>query len=57
MKLNLAVKIDVDAEDDDVAERIADIAQEEARKFAAALIQRLDDEGIDDIEVNVTHDG
>lgn len=55
LKLNLTINADVEDESGDqaVEERVLDIAMEEGRKFAAALTDRLEAEGIDDIQISV----
>jgi hypothetical protein len=47
------VRVDVEDEDDDLAEYVAGVVQEEARKFAAAAANRLELEGVSGIEMVV----
>jgi len=57
MKITTTVRIDVDADGDEELEtRVLDLAQEELLKFSAALADRLEDEGIDEVEVEVSGD-
>jgi hypothetical protein len=52
MRLRTTIKVDVDAEGDtELEERILDIAQQEAMKYSAAMADRLEAEGITDVEI------
>jgi hypothetical protein len=55
LKITTTVRIDVDADGDDELEtRILDIAQEELLKYSAALADRLEAEGIEDVALEVS---
>jgi hypothetical protein len=51
MNLKMSITWDLDTGDDDLDRRILDIAEDEGRKAAAALADRLEDEGIDDVRL------
>jgi hypothetical protein len=53
MKLNLSIQIDVEDADDDVAEQVASIAEEEGRKYVAALTDRLEEEGVTGVQIDL----
>jgi hypothetical protein len=57
MRLRTTIKLDVDADGDtELEERILDIAQEEAMKYSAAVADRLEAEGIRDVEIDLQGD-
>lgn len=57
MRITSTIRIDVDADgDDELEERILDLAQEEVMKYSAALADRLEAEGIEDVEIDVQGD-
>lgn len=57
MKITTTVRIDVDAGGDEELEtQVLGLAQEELLKFSAALADRLEDEGIEDVAVEVSGD-
>jgi hypothetical protein len=57
MKLRTTIRLDVDAEGDtELEERILDIAQQEAMKYSAAVADRLEAEGITDVEIELAGD-
>jgi len=57
MKLTTKIHLDVDADGDtDLEARVLDIAQQEVMKFSAAVADRLEEEGITDVEVAVEGD-
>ena len=53
MNLNIRMEFDVEADDDDTEEQVLDIAEQEGLKFAAQLSDRLEQEGVKDIQVRV----
>lgn len=59
MKLDLTIDANVEdaGGDEAVEERVLDITMEEGRRFAAALTDRLEAEGITDIQVRVNESG
>jgi hypothetical protein len=50
MKIRLSINSDVDDDDEERAELVASIVQEESRKFTSALADRLEAEGVTDVE-------
>ena len=57
MRFRTTIRLDVDADGDtELEERILDIAQEEAMKYSAAVADRLEAEGISDVEIELTGD-
>jgi hypothetical protein len=57
MKLSTTIRLDVDADgDNELEERILDIAQQEAMKYSAAVADRLEAEGITDVEIELHGD-
>jgi hypothetical protein len=57
MRLRTTIRLDVDADGDtELEERILDIAQEEAMKYSAAVADRLEAEGISDVEIELKGD-
>ena len=57
MRLRTTIRLDVDAAGDtELEERILDIAQEEAMKYSAAVADRLEAEGISDVEIELKGD-
>jgi len=58
MKIRTTIRIDVDAGgDEELEERVLDLAQEEVMKFSASLADRLEADGIEDVEIDVQGDG
>lgn len=53
MKLSMDINVDVSDTTPDVEELVLDIAMQEARKFSAALTDRLEQEGVKDIQISV----
>lgn len=56
MKLTTAISIEVQGEDEELRERVLEVAQEEVMRFSAALADRLEEEGIEDVEIDVQGD-
>ena len=56
MKITTAISINVESEDEDMREHVLDLAQQEVMRFSAALANRLEEEGIEDVEIAVEGD-
>ena len=57
MRLTTRIHVEVDADgDEDLQQRVLDIAQEEAMKYSAAVADRLEEEGISDVEIALEGD-
>ena len=57
MRLSTTIRLDVDADgDSELEERILDIAQQEVMKYSAAVADRLEAEGITDVEIDLRGD-
>jgi hypothetical protein len=57
MKLRTKIHVEVDADgDDELERRILDIAQEEAMRYSAAVADRLEQEGIENVEIELEGD-
>jgi hypothetical protein len=57
MRLRTTIKVDVDAEGDtELEERVLDIAQQEAMRYSAAMADRLEAEGLTDVEIELEGD-
>ena len=56
MKITTAISIQVEGEDEEQRERVLDLAQQEVMRFSAALADRLEAEGIEDVEIDVQGD-
>ena len=56
MKITTSISIEVESEDEDTRERVLDLAQQEVMRFSAALADRLEAEGIEDVEIDVRGD-
>jgi hypothetical protein len=57
MKITTTVRLDIDAGGDDELEgRVLALAQEEILRYSAALADRLEQEGIADVEIDVKGD-
>jgi len=57
MKLTTQVHIEIDSDgDDELRERIRAITQEEVMRYSAAVADRLEAEGITDVEIEVAGD-
>jgi hypothetical protein len=57
MRLRTKIHVEVDTDgDEELQQRVLDIAQEEAMRYSAAVADRLEEEGIDDVEVTVEGD-
>jgi hypothetical protein len=53
MDLKLNITSDVETDDDHLDRQILDIVEEEALKFVAALTDRLEAEGIENVKVRL----
>jgi hypothetical protein len=56
MKITTSISIEVESEDEDTRERVLDLAQQEVMRFSAALADRLEADGIEDVEIDVKGD-
>ncbi len=57
MKLKTQIHLEVDTDgDDELQQRILDIAQQEVMRYSAAVADRLEEEGITDVEIEVGGD-
>ena len=57
MKLTTQIHLEVDTDgDDELNERILEIAQQEVMRYSAAVADRLEAEGISDVEIEVAGD-
>ena len=54
MRLTTRIHVEVETDgDEELQQRVLDIAQEEAMRFSAAVADRLEEEGIDDVAISV----
>ena len=56
MKITTAISIEVEGAEEETRERVLALAQEEILRFSAALADRLEEEGIEDVEIDVQGD-
>jgi hypothetical protein len=57
MKITTTVRLDIDSGgDDELEQRVLALAQEEILRYSAALADRLEEEGIADVEIDVKGD-
>jgi ferritin-like protein len=56
MKITTAISIEVEGAEEETRERVIGLAQEEILRFSAALADRLEEEGIEDVEIDVQGD-
>ena len=56
MKITTAISIEVEGAEEETRERVLGLAQEEILRFSAALADRLEEEGIEDVEIDVQGD-
>ena len=56
MKITTAISIEVHDAEQETRERVLGLAQEEILRFSAALADRLEEEGIEDVEIDVQGD-
>ncbi len=56
MKITTAISIEVEGAAEETRERVLGLAQEEILRFSAALADRLEEEGIEDVEIDVQGD-
>ena len=56
MKITTAISIHVEGEDEELRERVLELAQQEVMRFPAALADRLEEEGIEDVEIGIEGD-
>ena len=56
MRITTAISINVEGEDEELRERVLELAQQEVMRFSAALADRLEEEGIEDVEIGIEGD-
>jgi len=57
MRLKTQIHLEVDTDgDEELRVRILDIAQQEVMRYSAAVADRLEEEGISDVEIDVAGD-
>ena len=56
MKITTAISIEVEGAEQETRERVIGLAQEEILRFSAALADRLEEAGIEDVEIDVQGD-
>jgi hypothetical protein len=56
MKITTSISIHVEGEGEELRERVLDLAQQEVMRFSAALADRLEQEGIEDVEIGIEGD-
>ena len=56
MKITTAIRVHVEDDDEEQRERVLDLAQEEVLRFSAALANRLEEEGIEGVEIAIEGD-
>ena len=56
MKITTAISVHVEGDDEVQRERVLDLAQEEVMRFSAALADRLEEEGIEGVEIAIEGD-
>jgi hypothetical protein len=55
IRTSIAVNIDADG-DEELEQQILDIVQQELMKYSAAVADRLEEEGIDNVEIDIEGD-
>jgi len=56
MKITTAISITVEGVEEETRERVLALAQEEVLRFSAALADRLEEEGMEGVELDVQGD-
>ena len=56
MRITTAISINVEGEDEELRERVLELAQQEVMRFSAALADRLEEEGIEDVGIGIEGD-
>lgn len=56
MRITTSISINVEGEDEALRERVLELAQQEVMRFSAALADRLEEEGIEDVEIGIEGD-
>ena len=56
MKITTSISINVEGEDEALRERVLELAQQEVMRFSAALADRLEEEGIEDVTIGIEGD-
>ena len=56
MKITTSISINVEGESEALRERVLELAQQEIMRYSAALADRLEEEGIEDVEIGIEGD-
>jgi hypothetical protein len=56
MKITTSISIHVEGEDEEQRGLVLDLAQQEVMRFSAALADRLEEEGIEGVEIAIEGD-
>ena len=56
MKITTSISINVEGESEALRERVLELAQQEIRRYSAALADRLEEEGIEDGTIGIEGD-
>ena len=56
MKITTSISINVEGEIEALRERVLELAQQEIMRYSAALADRLEEEGIEDVTIGIEGD-
>jgi len=56
MKITTSISINVEGESEALCERVLELAQQEIMRYSAALADRLEEEGIEDVTIGIEGD-
>ena len=56
MKITTSISINVEGESEALRERVLELAQQEIMRYSAALADRLEEEGIEDVTIGIEGD-
>ena len=56
MKITTSISINVEGESEALRERVLELAQQEIMRYSAALADRLEEEGIEDVTIGIDGD-
>ena len=56
MKITTSISINVEGESEALRERVLELAQQEIMRYSAALANRLEEEGIEDVTIGIEGD-
>jgi len=56
MKITTSISINVEGESETLRERVLELAQQEIMRYSAALADRLEEEGIEDVTIGIEGD-